>query len=169
MLLSTKLLSVSGAYMASFMPEFRQHTTRKMRAVIVPFDDLNPTNNVLLVMEKAKDALRLSSASLKWREDPEMVNRYGWMGLTAPHTCRPPIDEPFGEFEWEQADEDEGILDSDELRSVCIVIMSGYADAILATKPGTAEHLVATFNCGLVRPSSNLFAFHLSPSLYTSC
>lgn len=168
MLLSTKLLSVSGAYMASFMPRFRQHSTRKMRAADIPFDDLNLTDAGLIVMDKAQQALRLGASSLKWYEDPDMSNTLGWVGLTAPHTCRPPITEPFDIVAWGLANEEEGWEDNEfGLRSMCIVIMSGYVDAILANKPGTVEHLLATFNCGLVSPPSSLYAFHSSPFPYS--
>lgn len=139
-----------------------------MRAADIPFDDLNLTDAGLIVMDKAQQALRLGASSLKWYEDPDMSNTLGWVGLTAPHTCRLPITEPFDIVAWGSANEEEGWEDNDfGLRSMCIVIMSGYVDAILANKPGTVEHLLATFNCGLVSPPSSLYAFHSSPFPYS--
>lgn len=103
-------------------------------------------------METAQQALRDSASSLKWREDPDMYKGKGCLWFTAPHNREPPIARLFDSGDWALADEEEGVDTSSEgeLRSLTILLMSGYADAIIANEPGTAEHLVATFDCGLV-------------------
>jgi len=150
MLLATKLLSVSGAFMASFMPVFIRNTTRKMRACAVPFDDVYPTRAQFEKMTRAQQSLRDSASSLKWREDANIATDKSWAAITAPYNCQPPADKNNDVYDWAGADEEEGIEGTGELRSICISVMSQFADVILASKSGTMDHLLATFNCGVV-------------------
>jgi hypothetical protein len=108
MLLSTKLFSVSGAAMASFIPQFRMNTQRRLRSCNVPFDDTAPTASRLLRIKLAQEIFCKAASTVKWYEDDQMLEKLGWMGANVQFTITPPF-RVAEEREWD----DSNYLDED--------------------------------------------------------